>query len=166
MPTSKFPLMESKIESYLDKKIKFIIFNNLTDLKQSNIGLITKETYNTGGITHIIGSQVFLYFDGNHVQFQEQINAGIAEVLFNQMMFGGSLGQQVKTATFFQSPTGIKIGAISYLSKDWNVDFDNHVRDGILSGRYKKVNNMNGLDAVYAGHSLWRYIAINMVKQL
>jgi len=157
----QIPMMESKIESYLDKKIKFIIFNNLTDLKQSNIGLITDQTYNTGGITHIIGTQVLLYFDGNHVQFQEQINAGIAEVLFDQMMFGGSLGQQVKTATFFSIPDWYKKGMISYLSKDWSVEYDNRVRDGILSGRYKKVNNINGPDAVYAGHSLWRYIAIN-----
>ena len=43
--TQQVPLMESKMESYLDKKIQFIIFNNLTDLKQSNIGLITNETY-------------------------------------------------------------------------------------------------------------------------
>jgi WD40 repeat protein len=156
----QIPMMESKIESYLDKKIKFIIFNNLTDLKQSNIGLITDQTYNTGGITHIIGTQVLLYFDGNHVQFQEQINAGIAEVLFDQMMFGGSLGQQVKTATFFSIPDWYKKGMISYLSQDWSVEYDNRVRDGILSGRYKKVNNINGPDAVYAGHSLWRYIAM------
>jgi WD40 repeat protein len=157
---NQIPIMESKIESYLDKKIQFIIFNNLTDLKQSNIGLITNETYNTGGITHIIGSQVLLYFNGNHVQFEEQIDAGIAEVLFNQMMFGGSVGKQVKTATFFSIPDWYKRGIISYLSKDWSVEYDNRVRDGILSGRYKKVNKINGPDAVYAGHSLWRYIAI------
>lgn len=152
--------LENRIESQMDKRIQFIIFNKLTDLKQSNIGLMTEESYNTGGITHIIGSKVFLYFDGNHVNFQEQIRAGIAEVLFNQMMFGGTFGQQVKSSTFFSLPKWYKTGAISYLSEDWNVDYDNHVRDGILSGRYKKVNNLEGMDAVYAGHSLWRYIAI------
>jgi len=152
--------LEMRIESQMDKRIQFIIFNKLTDLKQSNIGLMTDESYNTGGITHIIGSKVFLYFDGNHVDFQEQIRAGIAEVLFNQMMFGGTFGQQVKSSTFFSLPKWYKTGAISYLSEDWNVDFDNHVRDGILSGRYKKVNNLEGMDAVYAGHSLWRYVAI------
>ena len=162
--TQQIPLIESKMESYLDKKIQFIIFNNLTDLKQSNIGLITNETYNTGGITHIIGSKVFLYFDGNHVHFQEEIRAGIAEVLFNQMMFGGSLGSQVKTATFFSIPDWYKQGIISYLSKDWSVEYDNRVRDGILSGRYKKMNNISGKDAVYAGHSLWRFIAFRYGK--
>jgi len=156
----QIPLMESKIETGLDKRIQFIIFNNLTDLKQSNIGLMTETSYNTGGITHIIGSKVFLYFNGNHVDFQKQIRAGIAEVLFNQMMFGGTLGQQVKSSTFFSIPDWYRIGIISYLSNEWDVDFDNRVRDGILSGRYNKVNNLVGEDAVYAGHSLWRYIAM------
>lgn len=156
----QIPLMESKIESGLDKRIQFIVFNNLTDLKQSNIGLMTETSYNTGGITHIIGSKVFLYFDGNHVNFQKQIRSGIAEVLFNQMMFGGTLGQQVKSSTFFSIPDWYRIGIISYLSNEWDVEFDNRVRDGILSGRYDKVNNLTGEDAVYAGHSLWRYISM------
>lgn len=154
----QIPVIETKLGSLLDKKIQFIIFNNLTDLKQSNIGLMTNEDYNVGGITHIIGSKVFLYFDGNHVNFEKQIRDGIAEVLFNQMMFGGSVGKQVKNSTFFSLPDWFKVGIISWLGTDWNVEFDNRVRDGILSGRYEKVNNLTGDDAVYAGHSLWRFI--------
>lgn len=157
--TLQIPLIEVKLGSMLDKKIQFIVFNNLTDLKQSNIGLMTHEDYNIGGITHIIGSKVFLYFDGNHVKFEEQIRDGIAQVLFNQMMFGGSMGQQVKSSTFFSLPDWYKVGIISWLGKDWSVEYDNRVRDGILSGRYDKVNNLTGEDAVYAGHSLWRFIA-------
>lgn len=162
--TRQIPLIESKLGSLLDKKIKFIIFNNLTDLKQSNIGLMTNEDYNIGGITHIIGSKVFLYFDGNHVNFEEQIRDGIAQVLFNQMMFGGTMGQQVKTSAFFSLPDWYKVGIISWLGNDWSVKYDNRVRDGILSGRYDKVNNLTGEDAVYAGHSLWRFIALRYGK--
>lgn len=157
--TLQIPLIELKLGSMLDKKIQFIVFNNLTDLKQSNIGLMTHEDYNIGGITHIIGSKVFLYFDGNHVKFEEQIRDGIAQVLFNQMMFGGTMGQQVKSSTFFSLPDWYKVGIISWLGNDWSVEYDNRVRDGILSGRYDKVNNLTGEDAVYAGHSLWRFIA-------
>ena len=62
----QIPKIESKLGSLLDKKIQFIVYNNLTDLKQSNIGLMTNENYNVGGITHIIGSKVFIYFDGSH----------------------------------------------------------------------------------------------------
>ena len=160
----QIPLLENKIESGLDKRLQFVIFNTLSDLKQSNIGLVSDQDYNTGGVTHIIGSKVMLYFDGNHINLQKQIRAGIAEVLFNQMMFGGTMGKQVKTSTFFSMPDWYKIGLVSYLSDDWSVEFDNHVRDGVLSGRYKKVNNLNGNDAVYAGHSLWRFIALRYGK--
>ena len=69
--------IELKLESTLDDKIQFIIFNNLSDLKQSNIGLMQEEQYNTGGITHIIGKKVFLYFNGSHTDFEQQIRAGI-----------------------------------------------------------------------------------------
>ncbi|MBL6943204.1 MAG: hypothetical protein ISR56_02455 [Bacteroidales bacterium] len=162
--TQQIPVIEAKLGSLLDKKIQLIVFNNLTDLKQSNIGLITNEDYNIGGITHIIGAKVFLYFDGNHVNFEEQIRNGIAQVLFNQMMFGGTMGQQVKTSIFFSLPDWYKVGIISWLGSDWSVKYDNRVRDGILSGRYDKVNNLTGEDAVYAGHSLWRFIATRYGK--
>ncbi|PLX12811.1 MAG: hypothetical protein C0598_05125 [Marinilabiliales bacterium] len=155
----QIPVMEEKVGSGLDKRMQFIIFNKLGDLKQSNIGLASELEYNTGGITHIIGSRIMIYFDGNHLNLQKQINSGIAEVLFNQMMFGGTMGQQVKTSTFFSLPNWYKVGLISYLSEDWSVEFDNKVRDGILSGRYKKVNNLDGRDAIYAGHSLWKFVA-------
>lgn len=157
--TQQIPVIETKLGSLLDKKIQFIVFNNLTDLKQSNIGLMTNEDYNIGGITHIIGSKVFVYFDGNHVNFEKQIRDGIAEVLFNQIMFGGTVGKQVKTSTFFSLPPWYKVGLISWLGDSWSVEFDNRVRDGIVSGRYDKVNNLTGEDAIYAGHSLWRFIA-------
>ncbi|HSG68465.1 MAG TPA: hypothetical protein VK994_07160, partial [Bacteroidales bacterium] len=84
--------IELKLESTLDDKIQFIIFNNLSDLKQSNIGLMQEQQYNTGGITHIIGKKVFLYFDGSHTDFEKQIRAGISSIIFKQMMFGQRLG--------------------------------------------------------------------------
>jgi len=33
------------------------------------------------------------------------------------------------------------------------------VKDGIISGKYKKFNRLTGDDAIYAGHAFWKYIA-------
>lgn len=161
----KIPEIESRMGTNLSKNIKFIVFNNLTDLKQSNIGLTQDINYNTGGITYIIGTKVILYFDGNYINFERQIREAIAEVLFKQMMFGGTLGQQIKTSAVFSLPKWFEVGFISYSGEEWNVEFDNRVRDGILSGRYKKLNNLTGEDAVYAGHSLWRFLANRYGKE-
>jgi len=157
--TEQIPLMEKKLETGLDQKIQFLVYNNLTDLKQSNIGLTSEERYNTGGISHIIGSKVFLYFNGEHRDFEKQIRAALANVLLNQAFFGTSVGSQVKNTTLFSMPEWYRNGLVSYLSDEWNTGIDNRVKDGILSGRYKRLNTLVGEDALYAGHMLWKYIA-------
>ncbi|MFZ4515503.1 MAG: hypothetical protein ACOYN3_04255, partial [Acidimicrobiia bacterium] len=62
--------IELDLQSNLEEKIQFIIFNTLSDLKQSNIGLFGDwDYYNTGGVTRIIGGRVLLFFDGNYEHF-------------------------------------------------------------------------------------------------
>lgn len=161
----QIPLMERKLETSLEQKIQFLVYNNLTDLKQSNIGLATDERYNTGGITHILGGKVFLYFNGDRRDFERQIRAGIANVLVDQAFYGTSVGSQIKNTTLFTLPEWYKNGLVSYLSEEWSTDIDNRVRDGILSGKYNKINRLTGEDALYAGHMLWKYVADKYGRQ-
>ncbi|MBN2173509.1 MAG: PD40 domain-containing protein [Bacteroidales bacterium] len=151
--------VEDKLDTGLDDKIQFIVFNNLTDLKQSNIGLIQNERYNTGGVTHIIGKKVFLYFDGSHENFDQQIRAGIAQSIVNQLLYGSSIGSQIKNTSLFPFPDWYMNGLVSMISEDWSTTIDNYVRDGIISGRFDKFNQLTGDEARYAGHAFWRYIA-------
>ncbi|NTW31700.1 MAG: hypothetical protein HGB12_03595, partial [Bacteroidetes bacterium] len=92
-------IIEKKLNYNLENKIQFIIYNRLSDLKESNIGLLSDEQYNTGGITHIVGSKVFLYYDGNHENFKKQICAGIAQIALNDLMFGEQIAAKVKNST-------------------------------------------------------------------
>ena len=94
--------LESMMQNNLDGKIQFVIFNTLTDLKESNLGLLSNEKYNIGGITHILGRKVLLYFDGDYANFEKQIRAGIAKVLLDQLMYGVSVGTQVKNNAIIQ----------------------------------------------------------------
>jgi len=151
--------IEKMLDYNLDDKIEFIVFNKQSDYKQSNIGLEYEEPYNVGGVTKIVGSKVFLYFDGDHAKLDKQIKANIAEVLINQMMFGGDIKDVVKNSTLLSLPNWYLKGLVSYLSNDWDTDIDSRVKDGILTNKYKKFNGLEGIDALYAGHSIWNYIA-------
>ncbi len=158
--SSKYiPVIEKKLETILDKKTQFIVYNTYSELKQSNIGLMTHSQYNTGGITHIIGTKVFLYFDGDLNHFDRQIRAGITRLLLENIIYGGSIGSQVKNSTLINLPSWYLDGLVSYYSRDWDTELDNKVKDGILSKKYKKFNHLLDDDAVLAGHSLWRFIA-------
>jgi len=153
--------IELTLQSGLEDKIQFIIFNNLSDLKQSNIGLYGDwDTYNTGGVTRIIGGRVLLYFDGDYGHFEEQIRAGIATVILNQMMYGTGIGAQIKNNALFNMPEWYMNGLVSFISSGWNTDIDNITRDAVMSGRYKKFNRLTGKEAVWAGHSLWQFIKL------
>lgn len=153
--------VEKLFDYTFDEKLQFIIYNKLSDFKQSNIGLSTDEQYNTGGVTRIVGSKIILYFEGDHAKLDAQIRAGVAEVLIDQMMYGGNMREKLKNNTLLNLPEWYLKGLISYVANDWNSDVDNRVKDGILSGKYKNINRLEGKDAEYAGHALWKHIADN-----
>jgi hypothetical protein len=150
------PEIEKKLETTLDRKTQFIVYNTYSEAKQSNIGLMSRTHYNTGGITHIIGTKVFLYFDGDLNHFDRQIRSGITRLLIENMIFGGSIGAQVKNNTLINLPSWYIDGLVSYYSRNWDTELDNKVKDGILNGKYKKFNHLIDDNAVLAGHSLWR----------
>jgi Tol biopolymer transport system component len=151
--------IEKLIDFRLDGRIQFIIYNKLSDAKQSNIGLETDDNSNNiGGVTRIVGNKVFLYFTGDHEQLHRQIRAGIAKVLIDQMMYGGDVKERIQNSALLTLPDWYLSGLISYISQKWNTDIDNRVRDGITTKRYFKFNHLSGDDALYAGHSIWKYI--------
>jgi hypothetical protein len=152
--------IESTFDYNLDKRIIFIIFNKLSDFRQSNIGLITgKDEYNIGGVTNINRNKVFLYFEGNLFDFEKQITAAITRVLINEMLYGYDIKDNVANTTLINLPEWYFEGLISYVSNEWNFEIENKVKDGILSKKYKKFNRLINEDAVYAGHSFWKFIA-------
>ncbi len=149
-----------KLDYSLETNIQFIVFNKYSDLKQSNIGLIESDLYNTGGVTHIVGSKVFLYFDGVHHNLEEQIKYGVASIMLNELIYGESYFSNIKNTMLINFPEWYQAGLLNYISQDWNADIDNKVKDGTLSGKYLKFNHLEGEDAINAGHSIWKYIEI------
>ena len=161
MAKQEIPKIAGMMETSLQEKLQFVIFNRLTDVRQSNIGLHeeTQYTYNTGGITHIVGKRIFLYFDGNYMNFDRQIRAGIARVLIEQALYGGSIGSQITASASQRIPEWYLSGLVSYIAEPWSVETDNILRNAFLTDRYRRFNRLEGQEAMYAGHSIWKYIA-------
>jgi len=153
----------AEIEKLLDYRtegrLQFIIYNKLSDLKQTNIGLETSELQtNTGGVTRIIGNKILIHFDGNHEHLRQQIRGGVAQVLLEQLMFGGNIKDRLQSSYLLNLPGWFTQGLVSYIARGWSVADDNKMRDMVLSGKLKKFNRLAETDEVFAGHSLWHYI--------
>ena len=150
--------LEKTFDYTLDKRIQVIIYNKLSEQKQSNIGLTTDQQYNTGGITSIVGTKLILYFDGDYKNYEEQLRAGLARVMLDQMMYGGSFKDVIRNNTLLNLPEWYVEGLVSYLSTEWNTEVNNEVKDAVMSGRWEKFGQLTGKDARYGGHSIWKYV--------
>ena len=153
-------LIERFFDYDIERRIIFLTYNKLSDFRQSNIGLVSEaEEYNIGGTTKIIQNKVFLYFDGDHMKFERQIRAAIAEVLLTEMMYGKGVRDNLTSSTMINLPDWYLEGLISFVSNPWDYELENRVKDGIVSGKYRKFVNLQDDDARYAGHSFWKYVA-------
>ncbi len=152
--------LEKEMDYALDERLQFIVYNSLTDFRQSNIGLAGMQGENNiGGLTRIVGTKIFVYYEGDHVLLERQIRSGIAHVIIDQMMFGGNWRDMLKSSTFMSLPTWFTDGIISYHSRPWDAELNDRVRDGILSERFAKLNRLEGEDARAMGHAIWKYVA-------
>ncbi len=154
----QIPKLEERLNSRFKKKIQFIVFNSMSDFKQSNINLEEAEYGNTGGITKIIGSKVILYFDGDYTHFESQIREGITRLLFSQVMNGISVGSQIRNSFRYDIPQWFQDGLVAYIAGNWDSHKEAQLQRGILSGNYKKINHLRESDALVAGYSFWNFI--------
>ncbi len=151
--------LEKLFDYTIDEKIQFIVYNKLSDFRQSNIGIGVSDQFNIGGQTHLVGSKVIIYNEGDHKKLEQQIRAGIADVLMSQIMYGGNWKEKLRNSTLLNLPDWYVKGLIQFVAEDWNPEIDNRTRDGISTGKYRKFNRLEGMEAIYAGHSLWNYVA-------
>ncbi|MDX2442630.1 MAG: hypothetical protein QNK30_02410 [Bacteroidales bacterium] len=152
--------MENFIDHRLNKRLVLLVYNKLSDFRQSNIGLVTgNEEYNLGGISTVVENKVFLYYEGDHRKFDHQVKKAVAYSLVNEMLLDNPNRARVRNSSKMEYPEWYFEGLTSYLSNNWDFEIENEVKDGILSGKYKKLNRLEKEDAATAGHSFWKFIA-------
>jgi hypothetical protein len=151
--------IEKRLDVELEDQLQIVVYNTLSEFRQSNIGLTNDENSNIGGVTQTSGEKLFVYFDGVHEHLDQQIKKGISEVIINKIMYGDNWREAIKNSTMLALPSWFKEGLLAYLKQDWNTAIDNKVKDAITSGKFKNLNWLEGEDAELAGIALWNYIA-------
>ncbi len=158
-----FNEIQNILEHRMNNKIEIIVYKDITDIKQSNIG--SEEAFiNTGGRTKIVGNKVFVYYDGDHNHLRQALREGIASVYMNAMMFGSNLQEIVQNAVMLNLPDWFKIGLVSYVGDNWNTEMDNQLRDIILNKRFKNFDAFSEKHPKLAGHAMWYFISQNYGK--
>jgi Tol biopolymer transport system component len=160
-----FTDIQSLVEHRINDKIEILVYLDITDLKQSNLG--SEDTFvSETGQTKIVGNKIFTYFDGNHKNLRKQIREGIAQVYLNSMFFGNTLQEIVQNAVLLSIPEWYKDGIVAYIGSPWNHEIEDEFRDIFLreNEKFKKFNKLSDLHPRVAGHSLWYYMDQNYGK--
>jgi Tol biopolymer transport system component len=138
-------------------KTKVFLYNSITDLQQSNIGLNSTQ-YNVGGETDFIKPIVEIAHPGNLDEFKEELIYKMADLMVNEMMFGGSLKDMFQNAVLLNLPEWFINGASRYVAKGWNAEMDDYVRQLVKSKKINKALRFTGKESALVGQSIWNYI--------
>lgn len=139
-------------------KTKVFLYNSINDLQQSNIGLNHTE-FNVGGETEFVKPYVEIAHPGTVDQFKEQLIYKMTELMVNEMMFGGSLKDMFQNAVLLNLPEWFIKGASGYVSKGWNAEMDDYIRQLVRTKKMNKALKLTGKEAELVGQSIWNYIA-------
>ncbi len=155
-----FKEIEGFLDHRMNEKVEIIVYTDISDLKQSNIGL--EEAFiSTSGRTKIVGTKAFIYFNGDHNHLRQQIREGIAAIYLESMLFGSNLQEIVQNAVLLSVPEWYKIGLVSFVGENWNTELDNELRDVILSEKYETFDAFAEAEPRLAGHSLWYFLNLH-----
>lgn len=139
-------------------KTKIFVYNSITDLQQSNVGL-DKDFVGNGGKTNFFKAQVEVPYTGNETKFKRELKLGVSQMFINEMMFGGSLKDMLQSSYIGNFPEWFLEGAAAYVAEGWNHDMDNYMRDLFTHRKRRNPNITSGQEAIYVGQSVWNFIA-------
>jgi hypothetical protein len=154
--------MEYRLDYQLDGKINFLIYNDILDFRQSNVGLVSgNDQYNIGGVTAISNNKVLIYNYGDHNQIDKQMRAAMAELLVNEILVGSRYSDRLTNSALIAYPEWYIKGLVAYYGNEFDAEMQQKIKDGLMNGKYKKLQWLTNEDAMLAGLSFWTYIAIN-----
>ncbi|MCZ6898848.1 MAG: translocation protein TolB [Bacteroidetes bacterium] len=139
-------------------KTKIFLYNSVTDLQQSNVG-VNQNNFTVGGQTNFVKSQVELAYPGTYSAFKSELIFKVTMILINDMMFGGSLSDMFQSSYLLNLPLWFLHGAAHYIAYGWSTEMDDYMRDLMNKRKIKKLTKFEGKDATLVGHSIWNYIA-------
>jgi WD40-like Beta Propeller Repeat len=154
---SEFDRITDLLGFYPYQKTKVFLYNSITDLQQSNIGL-NHNRYSAGGETEFVKPYVEIAHPGNLEEFKEELIFKMSDLLVNEMMFGGSLKDAFQNSVLLNLPEWFIEGTSYYVAKGWSEEMDDFARQLVKSKGINKALRLSGKDAALVGQSIWNYI--------
>jgi WD40 repeat protein len=151
--------VEKAFDRRIDGGVQLLVFNKHSEFRQSNIGVAADAENNIGGTAMLVGSKLFTFGQQAWTDVEIQVKSGLAQLLFNQIMYGGNWQEALRNSTSTTFPTWFSEGLASYISQPWNAEVAVHIGDAALNRTITQAHQAGPDEAHWVGHAVWKYIA-------
>jgi WD40 repeat protein len=154
---SVFKKLESMLGYSSSTKTKVLLYNSVSDLQQSNIGL--EQGTSIGGTTNLVKATVQVAFTGDLMKLREDLTEGIAHSWIKIILYGGTFKEVLQSSYFLSLPEWYENGASEFIAKGWNREMDNYIRDLAINKKLRNPSSYSGQEARWIGQSIWHFIS-------
>jgi hypothetical protein len=150
--------IRKSLEHRTNDKIEILVYNDLSDMRQSNIG--EDEIFmSQPGYTKVVDTKMLIYFNGDHQILEESIRKGIATIYLNSMLFGSNLQDFLQNSATLKLPPWFLEGFNAYAGSNWDILIDDEIRDIVNQKKYKyNFKKLSKKHPRAAGHAMWYYL--------
>ncbi len=158
MVEQEYKQMKELLEFPVSKPIDVLVFADMTDLKQTNIGV--EEAFEwKSSLTPVVDNKVFVYYTGRAGDMRRQLRQGMATVMFRWMMYGDFLKEVLQSTYFIALPKWLEEGLISFCGVHWDEIVDAHVQRAFERGWLEEdFSQWAKREPRWAGHAFWFYL--------
>ena len=146
-----------RLEYRFNEKIDLIVYSDLVDFNQSNLG--NEEIFQSRtGETKVVDSKMLVYYTGDHRELKRQIREGITRIYLEQMQVGNSIQELVQNAVSSDLPIWYTRGIVSFMGEEWYPELDNELRQLILTEDFDEFYSFARDHPKLAGHIFWKHV--------
>lgn len=161
----EYPEIIDLLEHKINQKIEILVFSDLTDENQSNIG--TDELlYNESSLVPIHNDKVFVHYTGDLPELNRKVREGMCGILVRDMFLGGGMNMSLQVNYAKKLPSWYLDGIISFAGSEWNEIQDNAFRRYYQEAGELNFKKMAKKHPVLTGHSFWYFLASSYSKNV
>lgn len=133
----------------------------ITSDAEKHADLVKEQSWrssNMGGRIPLHKNRVVLKTSYGPQQIGSTFRKELAEILVTEMMFGGSLQDNIKNANLIQLPEWAIPGLVNYLANGWSAELDNDMRLYFANNQLHNLNTVKPSQLPLLGASFWYFV--------
>ncbi len=154
-------VIERKMGGQFPDRFNIVLYNSYDDYRQTNIGLKDESQISQmtiSGTWNLVGDKLLVYHTGKHNDLKHQIQAGMAQVVMEHMIYGESFKKMAKTALLKNLPPWVTMGFIAYLTDGWNPEANSEWKRLLDARPNDGFHEFSEQYPELAGKAFWKFI--------